>query len=130
MWTVRSLIPAAEPRQQLRPALERVRSEPRPRRPSSAGPTQGPAFSLRATQPDPLATPSPEKLAGPALSRSPPRGLAERIVPAPPDSGGLTHQWPVQNAGQQAIPAVTNYKAPAVVPAPLWTLRTLPVIPV
>lgn len=66
---------------------------------------QGPAFSLRATQPCPLATPSPEKLAGSALSRSPPRGLVERMVPAAPDSGGVTHQWPVQNAGHQAIPA-------------------------
>ena len=38
---------------------------------------QGPAFSLRATRPGPLATPRPEKLAGPTLSRSPPRGLAK-----------------------------------------------------
>ena len=91
---------------------------------------QGPACSRRATQPGLLATPRRDKPAGPALSRSPPRGLAERMVPAAPDSGGLTHQWPVQNARQQAIPAMTNYKAPAVVPALLWTLRTLPVIPV
>ena len=47
--------------------------------------------------------PSPEKLC-PVTQQ----GLAERMGSAAPDSGGVTHQWPVQNAGQQAIPAVQS----------------------
>lgn len=47
--------------------------------------------------------PSPEKLC-PVTQQ----GLAERMGSAARDSGGVTHQWPVQNAGQQAIPAVQS----------------------